>query len=172
MLRLNVQILSQLPYIFNRWKIIYNARKCVRSVFLVIWGRQYFQNFSEYARFMCVWMTVWRVISVVWVAIFMDKGPKLFTFYFLKVFSRSSSHSSSLFCSYFKKDLSFTYVNKVWKNIMFLNVRSEEHTSELQSRQYLVCRLLLEKKKTTTIITISTTTITTNLSTLLQFHHQ
>src|SRR3712207_8346331 len=29
--------------------------------------------------------------------------------------------------------------------------RSEEHTSELQSRQYLVCRLLLEKKKTTII---------------------
>src|SRR3712207_7904733 len=27
--------------------------------------------------------------------------------------------------------------------------RSEEHTSELQSRQYLVCRLLLEKKKQT-----------------------
>src|SRR3712207_6936095 len=27
--------------------------------------------------------------------------------------------------------------------------RSEEHTSELQSRQYLVCRLLLEKKKET-----------------------
>src|SRR3712207_8969157 len=27
------------------------------------------------------------------------------------------------------------------------NARSEEHTSELQSRQYLVCRLLLEKKK-------------------------
>src|SRR3712207_7698448 len=29
-------------------------------------------------------------------------------------------------------------------------MRSEEHTSELQSRQYLVCRLLLEKKKTIT----------------------
>src|SRR3712207_8429949 len=28
-----------------------------------------------------------------------------------------------------------------------LDARSEEHTSELQSRQYLVCRLLLEKKK-------------------------
>src|SRR3712207_8834248 len=28
-----------------------------------------------------------------------------------------------------------------------MNPRSEEHTSELQSRQYLVCRLLLEKKK-------------------------
>src|SRR5215217_8524539 len=32
--------------------------------------------------------------------------------------------------------------------------RSEEHTSELQSRQYLVCRLLLEKKKKTTIPTL------------------
>src|SRR3712207_7566673 len=32
--------------------------------------------------------------------------------------------------------------------------RSEEHTSELQSRQYLVCRLLLEKKKKITYIII------------------
>src|SRR3712207_8206871 len=31
--------------------------------------------------------------------------------------------------------------------------RSEEHTSELQSRQYLVCRLLLETKNTTPILT-------------------
>src|SRR3712207_9017743 len=31
--------------------------------------------------------------------------------------------------------------------LMALGLRSEEHTSELQSRQYLVCRLLLEKKK-------------------------
>src|SRR3712207_6865719 len=29
----------------------------------------------------------------------------------------------------------------------YMGLRSEEHTSELQSRQYLVCRLLLEKKK-------------------------
>src|SRR3712207_7948136 len=32
-----------------------------------------------------------------------------------------------------------------------VGARSEEHTSELQSRQYLVCRLLLEKKKYTYI---------------------
>src|SRR3712207_8402275 len=32
-----------------------------------------------------------------------------------------------------------------------VEARSEEHTSELQSRQYLVCRLLLEKKKKTKI---------------------
>src|SRR5438445_12825056 len=31
-----------------------------------------------------------------------------------------------------------------------ITARSEEHTSELQSRQYLVCRLLLEKKKNST----------------------
>src|SRR3712207_8670005 len=34
--------------------------------------------------------------------------------------------------------------------------RSEEHTSELQSRQYLVCRLLLEKKKQSHIASVST----------------
>src|SRR3712207_8956755 len=33
--------------------------------------------------------------------------------------------------------------------------RSEEHTSEFQSRQYLVCRLLLEKKKHTTYSNLS-----------------
>src|SRR3712207_8505573 len=33
--------------------------------------------------------------------------------------------------------------------------RSEEHTSELQSRQYLVCRLLLEKKKKIQLLTYS-----------------
>src|SRR3712207_7778984 len=35
---------------------------------------------------------------------------------------------------------------KVDKSSKGFDVRSEEHTSELQSRQYLVCRLLLEKK--------------------------
>src|SRR3712207_7294235 len=34
-------------------------------------------------------------------------------------------------------------------------LRSEEHTSELQSRQYLVCRLLLEKKKKKTILILN-----------------
>src|SRR3712207_8498482 len=35
------------------------------------------------------------------------------------------------------------------RDVVPTNGRSEEHTSELQSRQYLVCRLLLEKKKST-----------------------
>src|SRR3712207_7064962 len=37
----------------------------------------------------------------------------------------------------------------------YFDPRSEEHTSELQSRQYLVCRLLLEKKKTSTSTNMS-----------------
>src|SRR5258708_31268646 len=38
------------------------------------------------------------------------------------------------------------------------NARSEEHTSELQSPDHLVCRLLLEKKKTSTLSTLWATT--------------
>src|SRR3712207_8905572 len=45
---------------------------------------------------------------------------------------------------------------------VMIAARSEEHTSELQSRQYLVCRLLLEKKKKYHI-TILTTTLATAL---------
>src|SRR3712207_7112064 len=40
-----------------------------------------------------------------------------------------------------------TSVRALAKLEQILPDRSEEHTSELQSRQYLVCRLLLEKKK-------------------------
>src|SRR3712207_6895368 len=46
--------------------------------------------------------------------------------------------------------------------------RSEEHTSELQSRQYLVCRLLLEKKK----INYETITVSSTCSRLYSRHTQ
>src|SRR3712207_8615749 len=45
-------------------------------------------------------------------------------------------------------------------------VRSEEHTSELQSRQYLVCRLLLEKKKTLTPLLCAPGFLSTSLLSL------
>src|SRR2546429_6933287 len=41
--------------------------------------------------------------------------------------------------------------------------RSEEHTSELQSRLHLVCRLLLEKKKTTSRVSLPATDTNTTL---------
>src|SRR3712207_7518511 len=44
--------------------------------------------------------------------------------------------------------------------------RSEEHTSELQSRQYLVCRLLLEKKKNKKIKYTNIQTIQTHTTSL------
>src|SRR3712207_8828352 len=46
------------------------------------------------------------------------------------------------------------------------NYRSEEHTSELQSRQYLVCRLLLEKKKNKPI----QNTITKHIRSVLRYY--
>src|SRR3712207_7874476 len=45
--------------------------------------------------------------------------------------------------------------------------RSEEHTSELQSRQYLVCRLLLEKKKKKVLIKRTTTQ---HMNTIVLYH--
>src|SRR3712207_7545882 len=45
----------------------------------------------------------------------------------------------------------FPFVLQIYTFCYFIK-RSEEHTSELQSRQYLVCRLLLEKNKTSALI--------------------
>src|SRR5205823_7151932 len=44
-----------------------------------------------------------------------------------------------------------TFRRKLLEIFLASRIRSEEHTSELQSLAYLVCRLLLEKKKTKTI---------------------
>ena len=46
---------------------------------------------------------------------------------------------------YFERLFAIKSASKV--DVNFMNQRSEEHTSELQSRRNLVCRLLLEKKK-------------------------
>src|SRR3712207_8616430 len=44
--------------------------------------------------------------------------------------------------------ITLNVVRNAWRRSRWeASVRSEEHTSELQSRQYLVCRLLLEKKR-------------------------
>src|SRR3712207_8061031 len=66
---------------------------------------------------------------------------------------------TTLFRSELGRDLDLTVVRVIREKSQYLApradlvlhasdvLRSEEHTSELQSRQYLVCRLLLEKKK-------------------------
>src|SRR3712207_7501062 len=45
-------------------------------------------------------------------------------------------------------------MRSLFQGVYAMPDRSEEHTSELQSRQYLVCRLLLEKKKNMIILHI------------------
>src|SRR5436305_3895922 len=47
----------------------------------------------------------------------------------------------------YERQLIFMQLDKKESALNFLEERSEEHTSELQSRPHLVCRLLLEKKK-------------------------
>src|SRR3712207_7770646 len=48
----------------------------------------------------------------------------------------------------FRRGLAYhPFVAQAHFQLAGMDIRSEEHTSELQSRQYLVCRLLLEKKK-------------------------
>src|SRR3989441_3045228 len=64
-------------------------------------------------------------------------------------------------CEYVQHLAIFDYVcvsasleDRVVEYVDHLHERSEEHTSELQSLAYLVCRLLLEKKKTSTRSTL------------------
>src|SRR5947209_11616163 len=54
---------------------------------------------------------------------------------------------TTLFRSSIPKPTACITRNSVSLPVVTSDSRSEEHTSELQSRQYLVCRLLLEKKK-------------------------
>src|SRR2546425_7302662 len=51
----------------------------------------------------------------------------------------------------FQQQTSFSLMIALLNNRHFQQSRSEEHTSELQSLAYLVCRLLLEKKKNHTL---------------------
>src|ERR1035437_10398474 len=71
-------------------------------------------------------------------------------FFFFLMIRRPPRSTLFPYTTLFRSSLITTWQRKVktLSLMMFLYFRSEEHTSELQSRQYLVCRLLLEKKKT------------------------
>src|SRR3712207_8373896 len=60
---------------------------------------------------------------------------------------RVSSYAIEVANRQFQEKFAISLPDAVFEDTNVPRRRSEEHTSELQSRQYLVCRLLLEKKK-------------------------
>src|SRR2546429_7031610 len=78
-------------------------------------------------------------------------------------YSQELKRSLGLFSSF---AVAFSYISPstgIFTLFATANERSEEHTSELQSRLHLVCRLLLEKKKTQYIHSRSHTTLATRV---------
>src|SRR5690554_7230632 len=82
-----------------------------------------------------------------------DGNSHRLTVEYLRVFSPSAEvrghHPSQAVLQVGKKDVGLKNIEPVGRYAVKLafDDRSEEHTSELQSRPHLVCRLLLEKKK-------------------------
>src|SRR3712207_7764943 len=76
------------------------------------------------------------------------RPPRSTLFPYTTLFRSSSSRFGSIMMSRTSSGVARKrMLESIALTLTDLPVRSEEHTSELQSRQYLVCRLLLEKKK-------------------------
>src|SRR3712207_8319377 len=68
-----------------------------------------------------------------------------------RIFDLAAEENALVFAHHFPPFPNLGHVRKQEQGWRWQPIdRSEEHTSELQSRQYLVCRLLLEKKQHTT----------------------
>src|SRR2546422_3328151 len=80
----------------------------------------------------------------------MIRRPPRSTLFPYTTLFRSSGANSVLrpgFQSWYERHVALDGVVRKEADLQLWNPRSEEHTSELQSRLHLVCRLLLEKKK-------------------------
>src|SRR3712207_7143881 len=91
---------------------------------------------------------------VVWIFFLMIRRPPRSTLFpYTTLFRSSPAALFSLFPGNVEPPFRFDVHDRAFRvardgrDGRTASVRSEEHTSELQSRQYLVCRLLLEKKK-------------------------
>src|SRR3712207_8730814 len=78
-----------------------------------------------------------------------DEDSSLIDIYFgiWKCFIKHTKLNTEAFYTIFFNSLERSISEYIDEYYSIFPIRSEEHTSELQSRQYLVCRLLLEKKK-------------------------
>src|SRR3712207_5717476 len=109
-------------------------------------------------------LTALGIAAVIGAGIFSTIGSAAFSggpaVAFLFVFTAVACAFSALCYAEFASRIpvagsAYTYAYASFGELM----RSEEHTSELQSRQYLVCRLLLEKKKKITYHASTTTSL-------------
>src|SRR3712207_7329519 len=88
------------------------------------------------------------------------RPPRSTLFPYTTLFRSHEAEARSILSKNESPDLPFTYSLNPYQGCYhgcaycYARPRSEEHTSELQSRQYLVCRLLLEKKKSKANISI------------------
>src|SRR3712207_7558407 len=96
----------------------------------------------------CLWWSSKKGVAVSSFFFLMIRRPPRSTLFPYTTLFRSIGPVAPHTLKYFEgrlRRLSLNYVDVPLDDIA--QPRSEEHTSELQSRQYLVCRLLLEKKK-------------------------
>src|SRR5690554_4183060 len=69
---------------------------------------------------------------------------------------KAVGESSHIPLTYYRNNVAGTLsLVEVMEEFQVFNLRSEEHTSELQSRPHLVCRLLLEKKKSKRVVVLN-----------------
>src|SRR3712207_7970948 len=83
----------------------------------------------------------------------MIRRPPRSTLFPYTTLFRSGKYEIDFYAKEYKKG-EFIKEHRLYNLTLDIENRSEEHTSELQSRQYLVCRLLLEKKNNTLTIPI------------------
>src|SRR5476651_1395865 len=99
-------------------------------------------------RYKCALLGVLGIVNFITCSSFMNELSRFFFFLMIRRPPRSTLFPyTTLFRSSAGGATARAPSVRVSLVLRGLELRSEEHTSELQSRQYLVCRLLLEKKK-------------------------
>src|SRR3712207_8549638 len=112
-----------------------------------------------------MYRSYWTVnrYCVIFFFLMIRRPPRSTLFPYTTLFRSGPTENSPVICVNRRKEQKFGTVGPPINGMevkiaedgeILVKGRSEEHTSELQSRQYLVCRLLLEKKKKSTMYII------------------
>src|SRR3712207_9248021 len=97
---------------------------------------------------MCFMMVYWYLMICFFFFLMIRRPPRSTLFPYTTLFRSERQHLVLVLLRHGERGHDdHEHEQVVDRQALLHQVRSEEHTSELQSRQYLVCRLLLEKKK-------------------------